>query len=120
MNRKTTTNARLSDAPVGALVPMPHGGALRNGGTNRGGSGRPPNVIRARSRAMFDLVLDEMERRNLKKATLGELATLANTAGRYGLGTADAVDLTSKGDRLPGVIILPAEIPDDPATDSCR
>lgn len=32
--------------PVGALVPQPHGGALRNGGTNRGGYGRTPDRIR--------------------------------------------------------------------------
>jgi hypothetical protein len=61
---------------------------------------------------MYDLVLDEIESRNLKKATLGELATLANTVARYGLGTADAMDLTSGGDRVSGVIVLPAEIPD--------
>lgn len=38
--------------PVGALVPQPHGGALRNGGTNRGGSGRPPDKFRDSLRAL--------------------------------------------------------------------
>ena len=35
---------------TGELTPQKHGGALRNGGTNRGGTGRPPNVIRAKFR----------------------------------------------------------------------
>lgn len=81
---KSTAKARLSDAPVGALVPQPNGGALRNGGTNRGGSGRPPEWIRARSRAMYESVLDEFEARDLSLATLGELALIGNTAARYG------------------------------------
>lgn len=68
---------------------MPGGGALRNGGTNKGGAGRPPEAIRARSREMYEQILDEIERRNLETATLGELSTLANTTARYGLGTAD-------------------------------
>lgn len=31
---------------VGELVPQPHGGAIRRGGTNKGGSGRPPDAFR--------------------------------------------------------------------------
>lgn len=31
---------------VGELVPQPHGGALRHGGTNKGGTGRPPDQFR--------------------------------------------------------------------------
>jgi hypothetical protein len=38
---------------------------------------------------MYEQILDEIERRNLAAATLGELSTLANTTARYGLGTAD-------------------------------
>ncbi|MCX5762537.1 MAG: hypothetical protein NTW72_13725 [Gemmatimonadetes bacterium] len=98
MTRKiteTTPKARLSDAPVGSLVPMPRGGALRNGGTNRGGSGRPPESIRARSRDMYDHVLDQIESRDLSTATLGELALIANTVARYG-GLATAHDEATK------------------------
>ena len=36
----------FSTVPVGALVPQPHGGAIRNGGTNRGGPGRPKDIVR--------------------------------------------------------------------------
>ena len=35
---------------TGELRPQPHGGALRNGGTNKGGSGRPPSEIRSACR----------------------------------------------------------------------
>ena len=42
-SRKST---RKSTVPVGELIPQPHGGALRNGGTNKGGSGRPPDAWR--------------------------------------------------------------------------
>lgn len=37
---------------VGELVPQPHGGALRRGGTNKGGSGRPPDAFREFCRRM--------------------------------------------------------------------
>lgn len=35
------------------LIPQPHGGALRNGGTNKGGPGRPASEIRERCRGSF-------------------------------------------------------------------
>ncbi len=31
---------------TGMLIPQPHGGALRRGGTNRGGPGRPRDAVR--------------------------------------------------------------------------
>lgn len=36
-----------------ALVPQPHGGALRRGGTNRGGPGAPPSLLREKLRGSF-------------------------------------------------------------------
>jgi hypothetical protein len=47
--RKTTGATTVA---VGALIPQPHGGALRNGGTNRGGPGRPPDAVRAAYREL--------------------------------------------------------------------
>lgn len=49
-----TTGRRSARLP--ALIPQPHGGALRTGGTpgNRGGAGRPSSEIRARLRGSFD------------------------------------------------------------------
>jgi hypothetical protein len=110
--KKTTDKARLSVAPVGSLVRQRHGGALRNGGTNRGGPGRPPEAIRAKSRDEFVRIIEEIHSRDLSTATLGELALVANTVARYGLGTADAVDVTSAERPHLGVILMPAELPD--------
>jgi hypothetical protein len=36
------------------LIPQAHGGALRRGGTNAGGPGRPPSAIREKLRVSFD------------------------------------------------------------------
>lgn len=44
MTKKTTAKTTA----VGALVPQPNGGALRNGGTNAGGTGRPSSELRRR------------------------------------------------------------------------
>ena len=104
--QKTTQKARLTDVPVGSLVPMPNGGALRNGGTNRGGSGRPPEALRARSRDAYERIIAEIESRDLTNATLGELALLANTTGRYGLGTADSVEVTPKREPEPQAWVI--------------
>lgn len=53
--RKTTAKT------TGALIPQPHGGALRNGGTNRGGTGRPPNVIRQGLREPIPVEVAKLE-----------------------------------------------------------
>lgn len=45
---KSTGKSTNPEIPVGALIPQPHGGAIRNGGTNIGGSGRPPSELRDR------------------------------------------------------------------------
>ena len=46
--RREKTTGQSTGLPVGAMIPQEHGGALRNGGTNKGGPGRPPNEFRAR------------------------------------------------------------------------
>ena len=43
------------------LIPQPHGGALRNGGTNKGGTGRPKNEIRDTARRNFDEAMPLLE-----------------------------------------------------------
>ena len=40
---KTTAKSTVE---VGTLVPQAHGGALRHGGTNKGGPGRPSNAFK--------------------------------------------------------------------------
>lgn len=102
---------KLSDHPVGALVPQPHGGALRNGGTNKGGPGRPPEILRNRSRDVFekwlawaDTVMDqaiaaqqpapEGEKKNGKPAKVPDetaVLSIGKTAGRFGFPLEDMV-----------------------------
>ena len=53
MKKKEATD-KSTEVPVGELVPQPHGGALRNGGTNKGGSGRPPDLFKRRLRQARD------------------------------------------------------------------
>ena len=84
MSRKTTGIIRLKGRPLGELVPMPHGGALRAGGTNKGGPGRPPAVLRLKSREQYERLLDELNQRDLSMLTATELSQLANTTGRLG------------------------------------
>jgi hypothetical protein len=112
--KKTTGKARLSDAPVGSLVRQRNGGALRNGGTNRGGTGRPPEAIRASIRDSLDALLPTvLEIAYDTDATATDRLRAIEFHARYGLGTADSDRLTVfEGGRLPGVIVLPAELPD--------
>jgi hypothetical protein len=83
------------------LIPQPHGGALKPGGTpgNAGGSGRPPSEIRAAMRRHLDLeVLDDV----LQKRKDGKLDTLdvAEFLAKYGLGTMKEVTVENVRERL--------------------
>ena len=44
---------------TGELRPQAHGGALRNGGTNKGGPGRPPDWLKARMAYGRELAVDQ-------------------------------------------------------------
>lgn len=50
--KKTGKKKTPAKTPVG-IRPQEHGGALRSGGTNKGGTGRPPSVIRENLRGSF-------------------------------------------------------------------
>lgn len=54
---------------TGELVPQKHGGALRNGGTNRGGPGRTPDEFKQR---MAELVNRQAVGDYLEKCLMGE------------------------------------------------
>lgn len=54
MKPRAKTTGKTTGTRVGALIKQPHGGALRNGGTNVGGTGRPPSAIREHLRGSFD------------------------------------------------------------------
>ncbi len=45
---------KTTEVTTGELVPQKHGGSLRNGGTNKGGPGRPPSKVRQRCRDSFE------------------------------------------------------------------
>ncbi len=82
--RKPRGIPRLTGRPLGELVAMPHGGALRAGGTNVGGPGRPAEALRAMSRVQYARLLEELDQRDLSELTATELSQLANTTGRLG------------------------------------
>lgn len=81
--------ATVSTPPIttGTLVPQPHGGALRHGGTNRGGPGRPPQAVRARSLRVYDAVLGRLAKRlredDVNPLPVSELVAAGSMAGRY-------------------------------------
>lgn len=54
MPKKSTDQSTEPVVPVGALIPQPHGGAIRNGGTNVGGPGRPRSALRDRLTGSFE------------------------------------------------------------------
>lgn len=57
-NGKSTSKSTL---PTGALViPGKNGGRLRNGGTSKGGTGRPPSQLRERMREVGWRALEEI------------------------------------------------------------
>lgn len=52
--RKKAKRRKKTTAQTTALIPQDHGGALRPGGTNAGGPGRPPSAIRAVLREAYE------------------------------------------------------------------
>jgi hypothetical protein len=89
------------------MRPQPHGGALRNGGTNKGGPGRMPEVLRMRSRAVYEKWLDWADKVVTSKldekpnAISDEtMMQIGNTVGRYGFPPSDSVSLDEIRERL--------------------
>jgi len=81
-------------AKTTALVPQAHGGALRTGGTpgNRGGSGRPPDVVRQRARDAFYTQIPTLEKIAEGKLKCGNVTPnfdqrikAIDQLGKYGL-----------------------------------
>lgn len=52
--KKARKRAKKTTAKSTALIPQEHGGALRPGGTNAGGPGRPPSAVRAVLREAYE------------------------------------------------------------------
>ena len=85
---------------TGSLVPQPHGGALRYGGTNKGGIGRPPAEVKSRSRILYERVLRGLERQmdkdddGSKPLRSEQLVNIGQLAAKYG----DLGDSEERGD----------------------
>ncbi len=87
--RRKTSAKTPATKPKPELLPQPHGGALRGGGKpgNRGGTGRPPSVIRERCRGSFEdriVVLEEIA--DNPKASASDRIRALDLLGKYGLG----------------------------------
>lgn len=125
--RKTTAKTPVKRGK-GELVPQPHGGALRRGGTNNGGPGRPPSVIRERLRGSFEARIavlesiadgEAVERVRLpsgeesemqKSAAVPDRLKAIDLLAKYGLGTTKEITVEHVRDRLQQTIALIGEM----------
>lgn len=91
--KKAAKSAAKAAKP--ALIPRPNGkGALLAGGVpgNRGGTGRPPSVIRERLRGSFDERVKILEQiADDPKATAADRIKAVDMLAKYGLGTQQEV-----------------------------
>jgi hypothetical protein len=86
MSDERSDSAPANPLPVGAMIPQKHGGALRNGGTNRGGPGRPPVAVRADARHRFDKHLKTLDRiASARKSTDHDKVRAIAVLGRFGM-----------------------------------
>jgi hypothetical protein len=82
--------ARNPDKKPVMEVPSHGRGKLRRGGTNKGGTGRPKEVIRADLRKGLDKVLPLIAK-GLKDGTIDAIRA-AEFYAKYGIGTQQEVD----------------------------
>jgi hypothetical protein len=115
-SRKTRPKTRppSNTLPVGALIPQPHGGALRNGGP--GSPGRPPSALRDRLRGSFAervLVLEAIA--DDDQADPQDRIRAIDVLAKYGLGTLRELSVDDVRDRLRKTIAIVREhmAPDD-------
>ncbi len=85
MSKKESTG-KSTETEVGTLVPQEHGGALRYGGTSKGGTGRPASKVREAARAAFSErlhILEGMADNEDERTTdrIAALKLLADTGG---------------------------------------
>lgn len=81
---KSSVKLSAASPAVGELVPQPHGGALRYGGPNAGGPGRPPNALRALMRGNLDEVIPELHQRWQEKEI--DAIQYAEFLAKYAIG----------------------------------
>lgn len=86
---------------TGNLIPQDHGGALRNGGTNKGGPGRPASEIRKRLRGSFDKripILEKIADKARGMGANGDKTRAMDLMGKYGLGTERTITIVGDED----------------------
>ena len=100
MSRKTTK--KTTKPEVGELIPQPNGkGALRNGGTNRGGTGRPKSEIRRACAEAFDSRIPRLLEIMDNASTPQEYMKALDLLGKY--GGLQQIDATSGDNPLQGL-----------------
>ena len=83
------------------MIPQPHGGALRNGGTNRGGTGRPKSEIRKACAEAFDSRIPRLLQIMDEASTPAEYMKALDLLGNY--GGLQQIDATSGDNPLQGL-----------------
>jgi hypothetical protein len=70
VSKAKKTPEKTPEPKTPPLIPQEHGGALLAGGVpgNKGGTGRPPNVLRSKSRAVYEKFLEWADKEASKDA----------------------------------------------------
>ena len=114
--RRDKSTGESTEVPVGALIPQPHGGALRNGGTNRGGTGRPPSEIRQRLRGSFADRIKILEEIADKAEANQDRIRALDILAKYGLGTTKELTVEHVQDKLKATLaVISDSLPPDQA-----
>jgi hypothetical protein len=87
------TDEAKTPAKTPEMAPQEHGGAIRRGGTNRGGPGRPPSAIRATAREKFDRLIPKLDQiARARKSKDSDKVRAIDVLGKYGMGQAVSVE----------------------------
>jgi len=114
--RRDKSAVETTEVPVGALIPQPHGGALRYGGTNRGGTGRPPSEIRQRLRGSFADRIKILEEIADKAEANQDRIRALDILAKYGLGTTKELTVEHVQDKLKATLaVISDSLPPDQA-----
>lgn len=99
--KKARKTAKKTTGKSTALIPQPHGGALRPGGTNVGGPGRPPSAIRAVLREAYNDRIPFLQAlADGKPITLRVATTSKNSKGERTVTSKRRVFTPGVGERL--------------------
>jgi hypothetical protein len=90
--RKAAKSPNKTPKPPVAMRPGARGGLLRSGGSNKGGTGRPPSEIRAMLRGSFSERVKILEQiADSVDASAADRIKAVDMLAKYGLGTQQEV-----------------------------